>query len=116
MDETLGNYVLMHRKNAGLTQRDLGELVGYGAEGQVPRHEHSRSLPTLLIALSYQVVFDVPVSEIFAGLHECVAASVEGRVAEMEDKLRRHSGSGTRATASARKLQWLEQRRTHSHR
>lgn len=111
MEGTLGNYVRTHRKTAGLSQRELGRLLGYGDEGQVPKHEFSRSLPPLLIALSYEIVFRVPVSEIFPGLHEVVEQAVERNLAELEEVLRQCSGKGSRAAATAHKLEWLHARR-----
>jgi DNA-binding XRE family transcriptional regulator len=118
MEETLGNYVRTHRKKAGLSQRELGKLLGYGDEGQVPRHELSRSLPPLVIALSYEIVFRVPVSTLFAGLYEVVGQAVESNLEEFEGVLRKDNGKGARAAATAHKLEWLRERRsrTYSHR
>ncbi len=116
MDEPVGNQVRTYRKEVNLSQYELGKLVGYADDGQVSRHERSRSLPTLIVALSYQVIFDVPISELFAGLHECVEQSVEGRLSELEDKLRQYSGSGFRAAAAERKLEWLKARQSHNYR
>src|SRR2546425_6225186 len=38
-DQTVGNYLRTHRKRAGMSQRELGLLIGYEHEGQVSRHE-----------------------------------------------------------------------------
>lgn len=114
MDEPVGNRVRIHRKNAALSQCELGKLLGYADDGQVSRHEQSSSLPTLLTALSYQVIFCVHVSELFGGLHEAVAQSVEARLAELEENLRQRNAGGVRASATARKLEWLRERRSRS--
>jgi DNA-binding XRE family transcriptional regulator len=108
----IDNRLRMHRQGACLSQCELGRLVGYGdCEGQVPLHENSRALPTLLIALSYQAIFKEPVAEMFAGLYECVVRSVEQRLVELEESLRQSKAKGVRAVAVRRKLEWLEQRR-----
>lgn len=115
MDGHLGNYIRTHRKKAGLSQRELGHLLGYSDKFPVSRHERSRSLPPLLIALAYEVIFDVPVCELFAGLHETVQLAVNNRLAELEGRLHQSEG-GHRAAAVAQKLEWLNQRRNSSRR
>jgi DNA-binding XRE family transcriptional regulator len=112
MDGRLGNYVRTHRKKAGLTQRELGGVLGYNDEGAVSRHERSRSLPPLLIALGYSIIFRTSVSEIFAGLHETVEQVVESRLRELEETLQQRSGENSQAAVTARKLEWLSERRS----
>ena len=63
----LPNYLHAHRKKAGLTQSEIGILVGYPKEGAISGHERLRSLPPLLTALAYEVVFRVPVGVLFSG-------------------------------------------------
>lgn len=111
MDGRLGNYVRTHRKKAGLTQRELGRVLGYDEEGAVSRHERFCSLPPLLIALGYSIIFRTSVSEMFAGLHETVEHVVEARLRELEEDLQQRSGGSSRAVATTRKLEWLSERR-----
>jgi DNA-binding XRE family transcriptional regulator len=110
----IGNRLRVYRKEACLSQRDLGELLGYRGEGGVSRHERSSSLPTLMMALSYQVIFCVEIHKLFGGLHECVTQSVEARIAEFEENLRHRNGKSIRAAETARKLEWLRLRRLQS--
>ena len=111
----MGNYIRTHRKRAGLSQCELGHLLGYPSKAAVARHERSSRLPPLLIALAYEVVFDTPVSEIFAGLHETVQLAVKNRLVELEGRLHETKG-GLRAVEVAQKLAWLNQRRSSSQR
>lgn len=111
----MGNYIRTHRKRAGLSQRELAQLLGYPSKAAVSRHERSSRLPPLLIALAYEVVFDTPVSELFAGLHETVQVAVKHRLVELEGRLQ-HTEGGLRAGEVAQKLTWLNQRRRSSHR
>ena len=105
-----GNYLKAHRRKSGLSQRELGLLVGYVNEGQVRRHERSKTTPPLLIALAYEVVFEVPVSAIFVGFQSSVAHAVEMSVEELKlDFERRTEGRRLSGTA-LRKLQWLTER------
>jgi transcriptional regulator with XRE-family HTH domain len=83
----VGTYLRFLRKEHGLSQRALAEILGAVSESQVSRHERSSSLPTILAALSYQVVFEKPVSEIFPGLYHAVELSIEERLDERARRL-----------------------------
>jgi DNA-binding XRE family transcriptional regulator len=109
--QKLRNYVRMHRKKAGLSQRELGLLVGYNDQGQVSRHERSQTAPPLVAALGYVAVFRVPVSELFPELHGTVSREVETKLAEMEAALKRSDARGREANEIARRLIWLMERR-----
>ncbi len=116
MEDNLGNYLRAHRKKTGLTQRELGMLVGYsGNRGQVSKHEFTRALPSLLIAAAYEVVFCASSSQIFPGLYDVVGDAVEQNLAELEEKLRQNNGKGPHAAATAQKLEWVCKRRSRSY-
>jgi DNA-binding XRE family transcriptional regulator len=112
MDEPL-NYVRVHRRKSCLSQRELGDLVGNDA-GQISKHERSCSLPTLLVAIGYSIVFRTSIPDIFTGLHESLAESIEERLSELEQTLRQCDGKDVRAALTARKLEWLRERRVRS--
>ncbi len=111
MDRRLANYLRTHRRNVGLTQRELGQILGYCDEGSVSRHERFHATPPLVVALGYEIVFRVPVSEIFAGLRDGVEGDVEERLAALEKNLEQRSAKDRNANAIARKLMWLCERR-----
>jgi DNA-binding XRE family transcriptional regulator len=108
---TLGNYLRAHRRKSGLSQRELGLLLGYVNEGQVNRHERSKTIPPLIAALSYEIVFRVAVSEIFNGLYSQVERMMEENLAAFEAKLQEQNTKGRKAAETAQKLVWLMQRR-----
>ncbi len=107
MEQHLPNYLRTHRKTAGLTQRELGLILGYEDAGPVSRHERFQSIPPLIVAIGYEIVFGVPLSKIFAGLQETVEQVVEDRIAELEGSLGQRSARGPQAAVTARKLEWL---------
>jgi len=109
--QPLVNYLRAHRRRSGLTQSDLARVLGYDHYGSVSRHERFGAVPSLLVALSYQVLFREPVSEIFAGLNESVEFDMEIRLSKFESYLGEQSAHGPRAAAIARKLEWLSERR-----
>src|SRR5229473_1003129 len=90
-EQRLANYLRVHRRRVGLSQHELGRVLGYQDEGPISRHERFHSMPPLVIALSYEIVFRVPVSEIFAGLRDTVEADIEERLAELENRLQQGS-------------------------
>jgi len=111
-NKPLANYLRTHRLKTGLTQHDLARVLGYINSDAISRHERVGSVPSLLMALSYEVIYRVPVSEIFAGLAETVEFDVEAQLAEFEGYLGEQSARGPRAAAVARKLEWLSERRS----
>lgn len=111
LNEPLVNYLRIHRRKAGLSQPELAWVLGYSDEGALAKHERFQSLPPFLIALGYEVIFQVPVSELFPGLLQSVAFGIEERLAEFESRLREQSATGPSAAWTARKLEWMNERR-----
>jgi transcriptional regulator with XRE-family HTH domain len=111
MNQNPGNYLRAHRKRSGLSQQEVAAILGCGDAAAVSRYEWTHSLPPLPIALAFEVVFMVPVSQLFSGLHEAVGHSVEQRLSDLEAELGSLSGRGPRAVITARKLEWLVERR-----
>jgi transcriptional regulator with XRE-family HTH domain len=93
-----------------MSQRELAELVGVIAHHQVSNHERSIAIPSLLVALSYEAIFHVPVAEMFPGLYETIKLNVDERLSQMENKLQGCSVKGRAARAIAHKLEWLWER------
>lgn len=108
--QVVGNYLRTHRRRIGLSQREVAEMLGQ-PEWNVGRHERSRTLPPLLTALSYEVIFQEPVASIFSGAFGAVTSAIESNIAEYEKKLATTTGEGGQAEAVGAKLQWLRHRR-----
>ena len=106
-----GNYLKSHRKKTGLSQRELALLIGYADEGQVSRHERSKSIPPLIVALSYEALFRVSVSVIFPGLFSALAERIEERLAGFEENLGQRDGRSRKANSIAQKLLWVQKRK-----
>jgi DNA-binding XRE family transcriptional regulator len=111
MKGSLSNYIRTHRLRAGLTQRELARIVDYRTKVSVSRHERVMALPPLLAALGYEVLFSVPVSELFAGMRDAVEQTVEERLTELEQELLRKPQT---EIARAQTLDWIAERRTSS--
>ena len=85
------NHIRRHRKKSGLSQREIAALLGYKNQWQISRHERSEAIPPLLAALAYQVIFQVPVSVIFAPMHGTVLKTIEHNLADFERTLTERS-------------------------
>ena len=107
MDRRLENYLRTHRKQSGLTQREVAFLLGSKNGDQVSRYERRCWLPPLETAIAFEVVFKVPIAELFAGAHRGVAEEVEKRRAELRAMLAAKIASTRRAHVTHHKLRWL---------
>src|SRR5579872_4544863 len=103
-NEVVGNYIRAHRRKRGLSQRELGILVGYEHGSAVGRHERSESAPTLLVALAYEIVFEAPMAQLFTGFHSVVAQSVARNLVDLKTSL---ENDGNRHRSNLEKTQWL---------
>jgi transcriptional regulator with XRE-family HTH domain len=111
-EDRLVNYIRVRRRQAGLSQRELAQILGYRNEGVVSRHERFRSVPPLLMALGYEVVFQTSVSELFPGLRQTIGDVIESSLTEFESTLRQQQARAARSQLPlvTRKLDWLEER------
>jgi transcriptional regulator with XRE-family HTH domain len=107
----LENYLHAHRKKAGLSQREVGILLGYADEGAVSRHEQSKTLPPLLSAIGYEIVFKKPIAELFPGIREAMEKRIEEQLLRFEEDLQQENGKSRRRSRIAQKLAWVSERR-----
>jgi DNA-binding XRE family transcriptional regulator len=113
-DRHLPNYIRVHRRRAGLNQQELGGLLGFRVES-VARHEQFRTIPALQVAIGYEIIFHIPVSELFAGLRDEMVTDVEAKLALLEERLGQRSAQDRNASETARKLLWLAERKNVPH-
>lgn len=106
------NHIRIHRHRSGLTQQEVERLLGYLGKGSVARYERRRDLPSLATAIGFEIVFCTPVSELFWGLRDGLKREIETRVAMLEKQLGQRSAKDHDASATAKKLMWLSQRKS----
>jgi hypothetical protein len=90
----------------------LARILGCITASQVSRHERSVTPPSLFAALGYQVVFRVPVSDIFPGLYFSVESDVAKHLGALESELGNSRAKGRSALQIARRMEWLWERKT----
>ena len=106
----LQNYLRTYRKKSGLTQREVGYLLGWKSGGSVARYEKRRRLPPLQTALAYEAILGVPLSKLFAGIHDTARKNIQKRMVELRSKLQAKTRKGSEALLDAHKLRWLADR------
>src|SRR5947207_15812745 len=104
---TAGNYLKAHRKKSGLSQRDVGNLLGHKGAGQISRHERATSIPSLAAALAYELIFRAPAAARFAGTREAIAGGVEGKVTKAGVALETGDAGHRTANLLAQELAWV---------
>jgi DNA-binding XRE family transcriptional regulator len=109
--KTQRNLLRAHRQRSGFTQRELGLLFGNKHQTQVSRYERSACAPSLAVALCYEVVFRVPTSDLFPGIHARASRRIESKLAVLEDELAQRSARDRGAREVAKKLTWLRDRK-----
>jgi len=78
--ERLPNYLRAQRKQRGLSQAEVAFLLGCRSGAKVSRYERFLREPGLRTALALEVLFKVPVHDLFAGLSEEVERDTLRRV------------------------------------
>ena len=101
----LEHYLRACRKRSGLSQREVGYLLGAKTKAQVSLYERQHA-PPLRTALAFEALFGAPVSEIFAGMRESVEKELKRRARSLASELQAQDGKRNPRVTS-QKLQWL---------
>src|SRR3546814_12207003 len=92
----LRNYLRSWRMRWALSQKQLAHLLGFQTCAHLSKYEHDQRLPSLRSALACEIIFGVPVSTLFEGLH----ADVEEEVMRRANALFERVGLRTDAAGS----------------
>jgi transcriptional regulator with XRE-family HTH domain len=103
----LQNYLRTHRRRTGLLQEEVAALLGASSGKKVSLHENFARRPALDAVFAYEIIFNRPARELFAGDYEEVRLAVRSRAALLAKRLREET-PGSRSLRLARKLELLE--------
>lgn len=95
--EPLKTYLRTHRKRTGLSQQDVGYLLGATDGSVVSRHEIAGRLPKLDTALAYGLIFDVDVESLYAGAIDQIERGVRRRAASLVTRVQRQPATPVRS-------------------
>jgi len=87
MAKKLSNYLRTYRRYTGLSQGEVSFLLGCD-ETEVARHELARRRPPVESILAYEMIFDAPARDLFAGVRENVEETTRKRAELLARKLR----------------------------
>ena len=83
----LQNYLRTYRKRYALSQEDIAILLGAKSGTKVSRYESFARTPGPLTTFAFQIIFDRPASELFAGSYDEVRQDIRRRARSMMKKL-----------------------------
>ena len=104
MSNKLENYLRTYRKRSGLSQDDVGFLLGCQNGTKVSMYERSARKPSVENLFAYEVVFGASARELFAGAYHKVQKKISKRAQLLTRKLNR----ATPNSMATRKLQILK--------
>ena len=87
MAKKLENYLRTYRKRVGLTQEEVGFLLGCEDGTKVSRYERCAREPNLKTILGYEKLFGVPARDLFAGAFQKVEKVTARRAQLLAQKL-----------------------------
>ena len=107
--QRLITYLKTYRKRSGLTQREVGFLLGWKKGERLSRYEKQRVTPSLRVALACAAIFRVSLRKLFPGISDPIAREVSSRIDALLNVLRKKNTQGKDARLVARKLSWLSE-------
>lgn len=96
MTANLDSYLRTHRRRSGLTQDELGSLLGHQSGAVISVLERSGRALRLREAYAFEIIFGITAHELFPHIHTSVLAEVIARVRERYDELQGDSSLNTR--------------------
>ena len=103
--QKLQNYLRTHRRRYHLSQAEMATLLGAVSGTKVSRYENFTRMPGALTVFAFEIVFNQPASELFAGTYQTIRLAVQGRARCMVEKLNERPDAQTGKTL--RKLNLL---------
>jgi len=87
MSAKLHNYLRAHRKRAGFSQAEIAFLLGCRSSAKISRYERFGRKPNLETVFVFELVFQVPVRDLFAGLFSEIEKATIQRAQTLMNKL-----------------------------
>lgn len=92
----LTNYLRAERKRLGLSQDEVAFLLGCRDGGKLSRYERFQRAPNLETAAALELIFGVPVRDLFAGVYEDSGRIVRRRSQMLARRLKRRAEARTK--------------------
>ena len=69
-----------HRKRSPFTQQDIADLMGDKDISQISRYETSPVHPQVELGLLYEILFGIPISELFPNQKQSIISRLQKRI------------------------------------
>jgi len=89
----LQHYLRTFRRRHGFSQAEIAHLLGTRSDTKVSRYERFRRNPSVLTVFAYEVIFNAPARDLFAGIYESVHRDVRTRAARLLSALESDANS-----------------------
>jgi transcriptional regulator with XRE-family HTH domain len=90
------NYLRSRRKKVGLTQRDLGLILGQTTGSKVSLLEAGRSVPTIQDAIAFRRLFRQSVEELWPDFTRDLESTVDSSIRRLIDRLQKTQTGSSR--------------------
>jgi transcriptional regulator with XRE-family HTH domain len=70
------NRLWRYRRRSGLSQQQVANLAGYLSPSDISRFERGERLPSLLMALKLEIIYQAPVAFLYEDLYLRLRAAV----------------------------------------
>ena len=100
----LPHYLRTYRRRHGFSQSEIAALLGATSDTKVSRYESFRRNPSVTTVFAYEIIFNIPVRDLFAGAYDDVHRNVRERARRLMKLLEREPA---RDPQTIRKIQML---------
>lgn len=87
---TLSNYIRSNRKRFGFSQWEIARLLGCVKGEAISRYERFARLPGLETALAFEIIFKIPVRDLFLGESRKVERAIRRRAKRLAATIETH--------------------------
>jgi len=92
----LPNYLRTYRKRSGLSQKEVAFLLGFHSDSNVSRYEAPNHRPNLEALFAFEIIYDTPARELFAGVYDETKKKIQQRLRLLSEQWHA-AGSGQSA-------------------
>ena len=82
-NSVLSNYLRTRRREWGLTQVELAQVLGCRSREHVSRIENGKGMPSIELAIACEIVFEHRLYELFPRLYKKIEKQVEGKLRKL---------------------------------
>ncbi len=97
--QRLQNYLRTHRRRTALSQAELAKLLGAASGTKVSPYENFTRMPSAFTVFAFEIVFNQPASELFAGSYEAIRLVVQKRARHLMKQLNAKPDVKTKRTS-----------------